>query len=313
MDPINWPDAPYSERVFMAELATVQHLFAAYQDAGLQLVLSPAKNLYLPGYMYRAVRNFPTPLPRLLIDGAIWMSITPQETESQWLPIRMARGVVGVGGLGMGYVVDRMLQQPKVRRVDVWEQDQRVIDLYHATRHRMDPRLHIIHGDLRSECVGRTYDLFYNDIYPHLLNDGAVTDMVHLQLSNDIAVYHWWTMEALVLEFECAGQPNLLPRWWRKQCHPLMERFRRSPQYATRFITGTAPEWYEELVQARIIKPKPDMRMQLINGLRHYLDHCEAEGVWRFSDEMREEVSGQSTQQALKESARQGGMLPAHL
>jgi len=51
----------------------------------------------------------------------VWMSITPQEILSLRGGVRRARGTVVIGGLGMGWMLQKVCQRPSVERVIVVE------------------------------------------------------------------------------------------------------------------------------------------------------------------------------------------------
>lgn len=53
----------------------------------------------------------------------VWMSHTPMECFTQRAGVRMARGRVVVGGLGLGWLLTKVCQRPSVREVIVVEKD----------------------------------------------------------------------------------------------------------------------------------------------------------------------------------------------
>ena len=69
-------------------------------------------------------------VPIFKIDGSLWMSLTPMEIQSQWIAINTAKGKVGIGGLGMGYALLRIMEKEEVTSVDVWEINPHVIKFF---------------------------------------------------------------------------------------------------------------------------------------------------------------------------------------
>jgi hypothetical protein len=76
------------------------------------------------GYMYMESRRTPLRnVPVLRLNGELWMSLTPMEVQSAFMPIHLAHGRVGTAGLGFGYFVQRVLQKSNVDRVVVYAQE----------------------------------------------------------------------------------------------------------------------------------------------------------------------------------------------
>ncbi len=117
----------------------------------------PADNLYAPV---------------LRIDKQIWMSLTPMEIQAAWVPLQLAHGEVATGGLGLGYFALRAAEKDDVVTLDVYERDQRVIDLFHKLHSKCAgfEKINIIHGDIRETMVDKYYDFVFMDIYPCLLD-----------------------------------------------------------------------------------------------------------------------------------------------
>jgi len=74
-------------------------------------------------------------------------------------------GRILVHGLGIGLILRFALALPNVRRIDVVELEQDVIDL--VSRHYVDPRFHIHHGDARTFewPAGTHWDVAWHDIW----------------------------------------------------------------------------------------------------------------------------------------------------
>jgi len=95
-----------------------------------------------------------------------WMSLTPQEIFTMRSGTRFAKGTVIVGGLGMGYQLQKVCERAKVKEVIVVERDQALIDW-------VVPQLDLNGKDVEFIC-GNAYELIPKmdansaliDIYP---------------------------------------------------------------------------------------------------------------------------------------------------
>jgi hypothetical protein len=148
----------------------------------------------------------PLVIPTYLLNGDIFMSVTPMETQSMWVAIERAKQAetVALGGLGLGYCVLRMCDPDGggvTTRIDVYEQSQDCIDAFNQL-HRGKPGfgiLNIIHGDIYKECVGRTYDFMFNDIYQCTGQDEILTDIQFFLQKNKIKEYRYWGQELMAM------------------------------------------------------------------------------------------------------------------
>lgn len=74
--------------------------------------------------------NSPIAIPILMLNGEVWMSLTPMEIISQRAGLRQAKGDVLIGGLGMGWLAIEVAKKKSVTSVTVIEHNQRVIELF---------------------------------------------------------------------------------------------------------------------------------------------------------------------------------------
>jgi hypothetical protein len=134
-------------------------------------------------------------------DGKTWMSLTPMEIQSQWLPICRAVGRVGIGGLGLGYAALRCAQKLEVDEVVVYETDERTIKYFNESyKDRFGFwKVKIVNEDVR-EMKGEEFDYFFNDIYLTMLPDEVTEDMSLLTGNNSLKVYDFWGQEKVILQ-----------------------------------------------------------------------------------------------------------------
>lgn len=86
---------------------------------------------------------------RRSVDGAVWMSLTPAEMISQRPGVEMASGRVLVGGLGLGWFLQKVCEKSSVEEVVVVERSQELLDWYGYDLCRRQPKVNrVICGDV---------------------------------------------------------------------------------------------------------------------------------------------------------------------
>ena len=140
------------------------------------------------------------PCPQFYIDNCLWMTLTPMEVQSQFLPIRQARGNIAIGGLGMGYYLLKVMEKDTVNAIDVYEIEQRAVDFFTENFHDRKgfDKVTFIVGDLRKKMKKKQYNFAYIDIYATVLPDEVITDKVLLTKNNQIIEYHFWCQEKVM-------------------------------------------------------------------------------------------------------------------
>lgn len=209
-------DKPFSNEYFEKELKSFAISPQQYNNIDISFVDVDGR---YDGYMYKYFGSLKN-IPVLRIDKKLWMSITPMEIQSHYMPILLAGGVVGVGGLGMGYYVQKILNKDTVVQVVVYETDQNIIDLY-LKNFGEHPKLEIINQDVLT-VKNKEFDFFYMDIYPSGMDDNVFKDMAILCENNMIDIYHFWTLEAFVLELANEKYFSEIPWIWKMRYFPFL-------------------------------------------------------------------------------------------
>ena len=108
---------------------------------------------------------------RLRINGGVMMSNTHDEYRSNVDVLYRAHGHVLIGGLGLGCVLDCILDKPEVFSVTVIEQSKDVIDLVGSQF--TSAKLTVIHGDVLKwkPRRGSKWDVIYFDIWQDICVD----------------------------------------------------------------------------------------------------------------------------------------------
>jgi len=153
-------------------------------------------------YLNVNMRFDDTPLPRLGINGHLWMSLTPMEIQSAALALHRAKGHVVSGGLGLGYFAIRAAAKPEVTMVTVFENEPVVIEWFlRMFKNRPElPKIKIVEADMRKEFKGYDVDFAFVDIYQDMLPSKIIKDARRFRRVNKIKRYHFWGYEKVVLE-----------------------------------------------------------------------------------------------------------------
>lgn len=156
-----------------------------------------SKGIRLQGYMYENTIEYDLPIIQLLKDDKSLMRLTPKEIESSYEAIKFAKGKVGIVGLGLGYVVDKVAKNSKVSEVIVYEISEDVINMYKKNFDE-NPKIKIIHGDA-FYAPSEKFDFFYVDIYEYKLDVKIVEDYKKFNELHEIYEYSFWGMEHFLL------------------------------------------------------------------------------------------------------------------
>lgn len=149
------------------------------------------------GYLYQQEDEYDVNILELHGPNHIWMRLTPLEIQASYFAIKMAKGRVGVVGLGLGYVVEEMAKKSEVKEVIVYEISQEVIDLYYSN-FTENPKIKIVCCDaLKAES--KKFDFFYVDIYEYKLTSKIVDDYKKFNEIHNIEEYSFFGVEHFLL------------------------------------------------------------------------------------------------------------------
>ena len=125
-------------------------------------------------YSARSVPVTPGWYTRLVKGSGLLMSDTPAEVQDHLEAIARAKGHVLINGLGLGVVVQAMLEKPEVEHVTVIEVSPDVIALVGSHyKERFGDRLDIIEADALTwqPPKGIRYDVVWHDIWDSICTD----------------------------------------------------------------------------------------------------------------------------------------------
>ena len=149
------------------------------------------------GYLYERDLNKKIKVIDLVEGENILMRLSHKEIEGSFENINMARGRVGIVGLGLGYVVQEMAKNQKVSEIIVYEKSQEVIDMYNSN-FEQDEHIKIICKDAY-EAEREKFDYFYCDIYGYELSLKVVEDYKIFNELHEIEEYTFFGVEHFLL------------------------------------------------------------------------------------------------------------------
>jgi hypothetical protein len=153
----------------------------------------------LPGYWSppALVEN----VPILLRRGVSWMSMTPNEFESQGIGIAFARGHVLIMGLGLGWAAAACAALDHVGAVTVVERDSDLLalhselDIFGQLAPGDRAKLRLIPGDALTYVPDEPVDVLLADIWQPLVSDGRIEEVRAMQANAGAASVHFWGQE----------------------------------------------------------------------------------------------------------------------
>lgn len=193
-------ESPFDPDYYQKEIGRFNPV--PYEKNGIVVKMVPEMFGRVDGAYYKSfesIENFPT----FRIDGKLWMSITPMEAETHYIPIKLASEkkikTVVVGGLGLGYYVARIMGMSHIKKIVVYEYQQKVVDYFtecYGDREGFS-KIEFVVGDIREKFVNQKCDFCYMDIYEGVADTKAVEDRMNFLATNKIKNYWFWTEERM--------------------------------------------------------------------------------------------------------------------
>ena len=117
------------------------------------------------GRILKGEYNFDYPIVTLLEDGHTWMSDSQIEIESVMGAVCAAKGNILIGGLGIGLLPTFIKNKRGIKRIDIVEKHQEVIDL--VFDQIKSPKMRIIKDDIFHylNTTLNKYDFIHIDIW----------------------------------------------------------------------------------------------------------------------------------------------------
>ena len=187
---------PYDKKFVLDQMKKYNKLLNNDSCGNYKIVKNISDELFL-GYMYENKEKYNVPAIKLLEDDRSLMEITPREIEGAYESIKFAYGIVGIVGLGLGYVAQEIAKKSNVKQVIVYEINKEVIDLYNRN-FKENSKIKIIHEDA-FRAKRQKFDFFYVDIYEYELTLRMVEDYKTFNEIHEIEEYSFWGIEHFLL------------------------------------------------------------------------------------------------------------------
>ena len=130
------------------------------------------------------------------------MSLSFMEMQSSWMPIVEAEGYCATAGLGLGYYPLRIIEKEEVEKLWIFERNEDVVQAFEdrfCDREGYE-KCEFVIGNAREHFQGYDIDHAFVDIYHTLLPDELVSDTTLFLDTNNIANYHPWGIEKIVID-----------------------------------------------------------------------------------------------------------------
>lgn len=177
------PDQAGAWKIVKTEVNPVQAGIKAMQNLRFgmpEMAASPGEYMVLVGPM------------------GVMMSNTQMEYRTNVKIVEAAHGDVLIAGLGIGMILEPMLQNPKVTSITVLEREQDVFDMVagHFSEELASGKLRIVMADVFTWEPDRRYDFVYHDIW-HEISDCNLKefDTLREKYAPFAGEQHFWAEE----------------------------------------------------------------------------------------------------------------------
>ena len=193
--------------------------FKIFKRDGLQGIID--------SYLYTYDDEINLPIMELWDGDKTWMRICPKEIAGCYEAIRLAKGKVGVVGLGLGYYVQEVLKNKKVNEVIVYEQSEEVIEMY-KNNFGENEKVKIIKGDA-FKAEKNSFDFFFVDIYEYKPSKKIAHDYEMFMNLHNIEAYYFFGVEKFLLDCPVEEVAMVyIPEEWMSGARDLFERLNDS-------------------------------------------------------------------------------------
>lgn len=189
--------------------------FKIFKRDGLQGIID--------SYLYTYDDEINLPITELWDGDKTWMRICPKEIAGCYEAIRLAKGKVGVVGLGLGYYVQEVIKNKKVNEVIVYEESKDVIKLY-EDNFGQNEKIKIVKGDA-FKAEKNNFDFFFVDIYEYKITKKIAEDYKKFIRLHNIKEYYFFGVEKFLLDCPVEDVAMVyIPEEWMSGARDLFER-----------------------------------------------------------------------------------------
>ncbi len=211
---------PYNDDFIINQMGKYLNLIKEQKNDEYSVTINKIKSDQ--GYMYIKESVQETDEIVLQKNDKIIMKLNEKEIQGTYNMTKNAYGDVGIVGLGLGYSVQELLNNPKVNSIIVYELSNQIIEIY-KNNFADNSKITIIQGDA-FKAQPKKFDTFFSDIYTYELNNRVVEDYKKFNELHEIEEYYFWGMEHFLLS--CAYDDLLwiyIPENWVQSSKALYE------------------------------------------------------------------------------------------
>jgi hypothetical protein len=179
------------------------------------------------------------------------MSITPMEVESHLMHAALATGNVVICGLGMGYIIYKMLQNPNVTSITVVEQCPELIENFEKIVDGdwyKDPKVSIVQHDALTYVPDQPIDYLYVDIAMTLFDEDHLEWTQQIQSNVQAKEVGFWGQELEIINV--AREEGVNPAWINAELLTVVQDVWELPLAvcrSTQLAEGVSQEQYVQL------------------------------------------------------------------
>jgi hypothetical protein len=188
---------PYDEKFIIDKIEEYNAQIKVHEIGQYKALKREGFKGIIDGYLYEKEGEVNTKIPELICNDKICMRISPKEIQGSYEFIKMAKGRVGIAGLGLGYIVQEISKKDEVYEIVVYEISQDVIDIYNSN-FKNNEKIKIIYGDA-FKAKGEKFDFFFSDIYEYKLSLNVVEDYIKFNNIHQIEEYLFFGVEHFLL------------------------------------------------------------------------------------------------------------------
>lgn len=188
---------PYNREYVLRKIGEFNKKISNFKSGDFEIRIIDGLDGIIQGYMYSKEDKIDISILELHGPEHCWMRLTPLEVEASYFPIKMAKGKVGVVGLGLGYTVQEMAKKESVEEIIVYEVSKDVINLY-LSNFGENEKIKILNVDA-FEAKGEEFDFFYVDIYQYKITAQIPKDFEKINKLHKVEEYSFFGMEHFLL------------------------------------------------------------------------------------------------------------------
>ncbi|NLK24712.1 MAG: hypothetical protein GX309_12285 [Clostridiales bacterium] len=193
---------PYSKKYIKEIIDKYLNIISENEIGNYKIVKKSSINR--KGYLYESPEEYKFKEIVLMENDKIIMKLNNYEIEGTYETIRMAKGKVGIVGLGIGYSVIEIASKKEVSEVIVYEKISEVIEMFKKnffevkSMKKILSKIKIVNCDA-FKAEKDKFDYFFVDIYGYELDSQVVEDYKRFNDIHDIGEYSFFGVEDFLL------------------------------------------------------------------------------------------------------------------